>query len=515
MFAEIDRIGEKNSNKKLLLILSPGWEPVPPYGLACLKSFLQYNGIYARICDLNIQLYENLSKVRSLIKKKKKVLDIGVNILSNEISENDFDVIAFSVYDPSFNNALYISKKIKDEFKSGIPIVFGGPHISYIQGGVLDFDFIDVAITGEGELPMLDLMRRISSNKKIASPYCFYRDEKRIRAPIKKGIIQNLDLLPYPDFSDTNIHSYPLPAIITSLSRGCLHKCSFCGVPNIYGGYRYKSPMYILNELKTNMEKNDCNLVLITDALINANPKLLTDVCNVIIEENLGVYWASEALPAIQRNLAEKMQRAGCRFVYLSPETGSQKIADNMGKGVHIDVAKRTFKNLKDAKLTTSGWFIFGYPLETEDDTEKTFKFLSDINPFVDEVIFSPFGLGRNTLIYRKPKQFGITEIEERPYRMYCYYKTENPKFALKNQIKTFIELWENYSGNPFPSHGLYRDIIDMVKGKTTPSKDLQFLIGEKYEEVQFVYKAYGKDKDNNYSYINLFRESFKEVFAK
>ncbi len=500
-------------DKKLLMVLSPGWEPVQPYGLACLKSFLLSKGFYAEVLDLNIKLFEDLVTVSSN-PTKKKVLNKGARIILKKISDENFDAVSFSVYDPSFENAIYLSKIIKSELDGDIQIAIGGPHISYIQGEVMDFDCIDIAIVGEGEIPLLKFMQKLSSGRDIRSPYYYCRVNGKVISQSKVEVIKTLDLLPYPDYSDIDVHSYPLPAVITSMSRGCISNCSFCGVPNIYCGYRHKSPAYIMNELQKIIQDNNCNLVLITDALINANPYLLSKVCNKIKEKKLEVYWASEALPNISKTLATKMYESGCRFVYVSPETGSQKIADLMCKGVKIKVAQKTFENLDSADITTSAWFIFGFPLETRCDTKRTFNFLSHINSFVDEVIFSPFGLSRNTPIYNNPKKFGIKEVEKRPYKMYCYYVPEDEKFELRNQTRNFIELWNKYSSRPFPSDGIYKEIIEMAQGSIEPSKDLQFLIGPKYEEAQFLYKGYGQDIKEDYSYVKLFKESFKEIFS-
>ena len=513
MVTETQYIHEDNPNKRLLLILSPGWEPVQPFGLACLKSFLQSKGFYTRVFDLNVMLHKDLFNARGSDKKIKEVLDKGANLIYKQISENNIDAVGFSVYDPSFNNALYLAEKVKLEFGDDIKIIMGGPHISYIGKDIMDFEFVDIAIPREGEIPLLEFMERISSNKKIGYPCYFSRVNCKVKPPSEFRIVENLDSLPYPNFEDIDIHSYPLPAIITSFSRGCTRKCSFCGVPNIYCGYREKSAEYIVNELKTNTDRFDCNLVLVTDALINANPNLLNEVCDKIIKEDFEVYWASEALPDISEKLAIKMYDAGCRFMYLSPETGSQKIADLMRKGVNIGAARKAFENVHSAGITASAWFIFGFPMETRDDTEETFKFIESIDPLAEEIIFSPFGLGINTPIYKNPEKFGIKEIEERKGRMYCYYTPENQEFILKNQIKNFIELWNKYSPEPFPSEGVYKEIIDMVEDRIEPSKDLQFLIGEKYEEVQFLYKGYGQEGEE-YSYVDLFKESFKEVFG-
>jgi len=83
----------------------------------------------------------------------------------------------------------------------------------------------------------------------------------------------------------------------------------------------------------------------------------------------------------VDRELLDMMKDSGCVQVEYGFESGSQRILDLMGKNVKVE------KNIQAARITRSsglrfqGNIITGYPGETEEDFNKTLKFLWKVRP--------------------------------------------------------------------------------------------------------------------------------------
>ena len=495
---------------KTLLIFPPGWEPVIPIGLAYLKSYLETNDFESKILDLNILFTDELITVKEDEKTKKKILDRAYKILKNEISSYNPVVTAFTLLEPTFFNAIYLIKKLKNEFDKELIIAVGGPHVSYLKKRILDFKAIDVAIPGEGELPLLELIQRIESDKSLHSSLYYTRRENKIVGGNDLKSIKDLDTIPFPDYSDLKFDRYPFPFIISIFGRGCTKKCIFCGVPNIYYCYRERSLNNIYSEIKRNVEEYGFRILAFTDSLLNANPTLTNKICNKIIDEKLDINWMAEAHPSISGDISRIWYKSGCRLLYVAPETGSQKIADIMNKNVNINEAKASIKKAHDNGINISAWYIVGFPFETSKELHETFSFMEKTKNYSEEILVSPFGLSINTPIYYNPKKFGVTNIRERGYNLYCTYETKDPKLGFQNQMNLVLDLYKKYNSEAY--NGKMMRLIHEILSDENVSLEDKFLLTESF---QFPYKLYGVDFNEEYSYISLFQECFKEVLNR
>ncbi|MEM1754286.1 MAG: radical SAM protein [Nitrososphaerota archaeon] len=74
----------------------------------------------------------------------------------------------------------------------------------------------------------------------------------------------------------------------------------------------------------------------------------------------------------MNRELAEKMRKAGCWIVYLGIESASQEILNKTGKRITVDQVIKAVKTLKEAGIKVLGSFILGFPEETVKTAEQT-----------------------------------------------------------------------------------------------------------------------------------------------
>jgi len=426
---------------KIVLIYPPHWDtPMPPLGVAYIAAFLKSRGFKVQQIDLN-------HKFRYNHHLTNEDFDFEVK----KIVSKDPDVIGISIGHTTFKYSIKLMKLIKKQIPD-VFVVAGGPHISYIGEKIIgDFpELFDIGVFSEGEETMLEILQKKINGEKlnnISGTIIRKNNFEAIRNPPRKSSY-NIEDLPFPDFDDFPLHEYPLPILPMLTARGCIKNCSFCGFngSQVSGRYRERSIENVIDEIKRNVKQYKRKIFLFGDSLINSNPKRLAQLCDRIINESMDVYWLAQAFPDLTKDLCKKMYNAGCRFLWISPETGSPITADKMNKDIDLDHAKAAIKNAKNAGIFTSTWFILGFPTETKDDVEMTISYARELKKYIDECSFVPFHLMTRSPVYQNPQQYNIKKIEDNRYEMFSSFHKEHKTISKFKIMKYSERLWDEFN---------------------------------------------------------------------
>ncbi len=175
------------------------------------------------------------------------------DLIGAEIRDLKPDLVGISsLFTPYYREALKAASVIKDSMN--IPIVMGGPHVSEAPESVLSSPAVDYVIRGEGEKPLVELIRYLRGMVLLQDvPGLGYKKESTLHFnPVKDNY--PVDQLPFPDLSDSpparyHIAGKPLTFMITS--RGCPHHCSFCSVNMTFGNrHRRRSVNNVIEEIQ-------------------------------------------------------------------------------------------------------------------------------------------------------------------------------------------------------------------------------------------------------------------------
>ena len=207
--------------------------------------------------------------------------------------------------------------------------------------------------------------------------------------------MENLDTLPFCDFSPLNIELYSRSLPLFS-SRGCLYKCKFCTERFLYKKFRHHSPGYMVEQIYYLQKKYHTNNFIFCDSLINYKQAWLKEFCSLVIKNKLNIKW--EAQMRIEHNfpldLAKLLKKSGCYNLFIGLESGSDKMLGLMNKGFTSACASNFFKILRKANLHFETSLIFGYPGEEKKEFKETLNFIienkknipkiAQVNAFVD-----------------------------------------------------------------------------------------------------------------------------------
>lgn len=190
-------------------------------------------------------------------------------------------------------------------------------------------------------------------------------------------------------------------------SRGCAYRCRFCTYHWLFPKVSFKSIDVLKTELKQISALGYVRHIRFTDDNFTANKARLQAVLEMIIQEGFDFTWSSFArASALTPELVKHMKRAGCEFVDLGLESGSQRILDNMDKRLACEQSRWAVKLLNDAGIVSRGSFIIGYPGETRDTFAETVGFINDSGlPYYHPYLFYYTG---NTLVHKERERWGL-----------------------------------------------------------------------------------------------------------
>ncbi len=195
--------------------------------------------------------------------QKKSVLSV--------IENASPDLVAFTVYSSTYNWACDIAREIKQ--KMNVKTVFGGIHATLVPETVIQNEYIDFVVVGEGFHALPELAEAISLNSGVSGiDNLWFKKNNTIIRNRPRPPVSDLDALPFPDKSlfEKNVNYEDDYMIITSL--GCAFSCSYCCESFLNRLYRHKffrrrSVESVMEELITMKRRYNFKEVMFNDAL--------------------------------------------------------------------------------------------------------------------------------------------------------------------------------------------------------------------------------------------------------
>lgn len=324
---------------------------------------------------------------------KRENPDIEIKILDchrERCSLNNFvryleqykpDVIGFTALSMEIESTLAYAKEAKKSLKT-TTIVIGGPHASACPDDLLSCKEIDYVFKGESEIGFSNFIKHFNSAEMMNSEGLVYRKGDGIAANAER-YVEDLDKLPFPDYKEMQFEKYPkmyfmknFPAAPIMSSRGCPFQCAFCAGHKV-SGYKWRSRSVgnILSEIAYLDREYRIKEIDFWDDNFTLNKDRAMEFCARI--KNTGKkyeWWCPNGvhLNTLDRELIKAMKESGCYAISFGIESGSEKIQKDMQKNLAFDKLREMVKYAYDIGLRTQGFFIIGYPTETEEDIFKT-----------------------------------------------------------------------------------------------------------------------------------------------
>ncbi len=345
-----------------------------------------------------------------------------------EILDYDPDLIGFSLSYGFDDISKIIRRKIKQH--SDIPIVVGGsctPFIDYRNySQIFQEEFIDYLIVGQGDLAFPRLFQHVNNCEPPRNiPNVYYQTSQGIEGTPPE-IVQDLDSLPFPNYSKSNLDGYFSPVRILPLqsSRGCSWgRCAFCSHEAYsQGNYRTMSVARTIELLEHLYQTYHTSFLSFNDAEIPA--QRIEKICDEIISSsflngrlNIRLYGRLDS-DFLKPRLFEKMAEAGIIAINWGMESGNQRILNLMRKGTRVAEAGQILQAAHNAGIYNSVFFIFGFPGETEKERWDSIDFINQHQEVIDLILFGPLSLNKRSPMGQDPDRWGVVLTENENWFM-------------------------------------------------------------------------------------------------
>ncbi len=290
------------------------------------------------------------------------------------------DLVGISTITATANSAYTLADRFRER---GIPVVFGGPHVSFVPEEALEHG--DYCIAGEGETGFPLLVEALNGNGSFADvPGLVWKDHGVVRKNPVAPLIEDLDTLPFPDLGlldigrsrKIGVQGPGLPIVPLQTSRGCPFDCTFCSVTGMFGRhYRHRSTASIVSEL-SKYDPKSCFLFFYDDNFA-ANPWKTKELLKEMIRLRLGFHWSTQVRSDIARDpeMLDLMAQAGCYSLYIGFESVDPVALKEMKKNQTVEEIRHAIREIRKRKIHIHGMFVFGFDSDTPATTRATVGF--------------------------------------------------------------------------------------------------------------------------------------------
>lgn len=345
----------EDKRMKLLLVrpnISVRWYIQPPMGLMFISAAAKKAGHEVVIIDAWLHNYSAIEAAHI----------IGFTLQS--------DVIGIQVFD---NTVEWTRDFIYEVSNFPSEIIIGGPYVSAIPEQALVETGADVAIVGEFDNNIDDVLFPILAGK-----------ERIIHMPttdVNVTPIPDWEACPPPDYwhymSSMSQPTKGKRIAVVLRSRGCPFQCTFCSPHVVHGNkVRFREDDNILEEIKYLQNKWNINEIWFGDDNFLVSYDRSIDLLHKLIPYKLHIRFPNGIrIENIDEKMVKAMKAAGVYFTGIGIESGNPRVLKRVKKNNNLEQTKKAIGLLNKHGISTIGFFILGLPTETRLEMEDTVKF--------------------------------------------------------------------------------------------------------------------------------------------
>lgn len=409
-------------------------------GIFALADYLQRKGYNTEIIHLGVEkIVNNKYSIKKYLRDKNVCL-IGISLQWHHQSRDCINLTAY----------------IKS-FYPRVKIVLGGFTASYFADEIMKrFKDIDFIIRGDGEIPLLGLVKEVSKQKPnyFLVPNLIWRNNNKIITNVQKYTANEEDINKL-NFSNLNLLKNYSTYLVTPIrmpnysreylcntkgfylctGRGCSVNCVFCGGSRISqktinnrDRTVFRSAKRVLATIKELSEFGiDCLHISFDPS---PDKKYYIDLFSLIRKNKINISMVFEcwSIPALEfiDEFEKTFGKGKYSRIVLSPETGSDRLR-RLIKGFYYSNNEllKVLPYLKSKKIFTDIYFSYPLPFESIGDKEETKDFVELIKKEIKNngrVLIQDYGFDPGSPMFLNPERYGITK-KSKLFIDYCRKK--------------------------------------------------------------------------------------------
>jgi radical SAM superfamily enzyme YgiQ (UPF0313 family) len=438
---------------------------MPPLGACLITTSLKNAGFSVKMAHNPLLIPEEKDALLNALKTKPKAVGISTTHIFNP---------------KTFEKLTNLVKSISPESI----IISGGPSLDH---NIEMRKMSDISILGPGEKFIVALMKAIKNKLPLKNFPSVTTTDGNLILNQNNNTLKEKDI-PIPDW---DIFKKNINRVSIETSRGCQYNCVFCSYST--GGFYERSIEGAITEIKSNLKKHNIRFFRFTDSDFAFNNERAKKICEKILELPSPLSWTcfARADSLLDIELLKLMRKAGCLWIFIGTESGSDTILKKMKKGTDVKTMHKAINLAKSAGINIHGNFVIGFPGETKETVKETMDFIKKSQ--LDTVYFSPMQI-RN--IHMK-EQLKESNLEIMGDNFKWKHSTMDSQEAIKTSIACAREIYLNSDSTFIGTETLFFYII---KG-----------LGDKFNSEVFTvlnaYRDYYRAKAN--SNLEIQKEKF------
>jgi len=349
----------------------------PPPGLAYLAGFIRAKGHSVKVIDCNIEA-PTVESFRPFFETN----------YAQKFSS--IEVIGLTAMTCTIKKAYKIAKICKEYYPEST-VVFGGVHATFVTDEVINNNFVDIAVVGEGEITMEEIVagKNLAEIKGIVFKKPANQNQYQIITNPPRERIIDLDSLPMPAYDLFPVLKYKpatgsykrLPAMNMMTSRGCPGKCTFCS-KTLGTRLVFKSAGKIFEEIQYLIKNYGIKQILFYDDTFTVYRDNVIKLCDLVMTNKIDINWTCFArVDFVDFEMLKKMKKAGCHQIMYGVENIDEVVLKNLNKNINLNQVVNATQWTKKAGIECRLAFMVGSPGDNEEIIRKNIKFVNKLNP--------------------------------------------------------------------------------------------------------------------------------------
>ncbi|MBN1119613.1 MAG: cobalamin-dependent protein [Anaerolineae bacterium] len=301
------------------------------------------------------------------------------------------DLVGFSTTTATTPPAFAMADKVR---QAGIPVVFGGAHVTFLPDQALEH--ADYVVRGEGHATMVELIDVIEGRREPADVpgLSYHGEDGLVHTPDRENCSNAVFAeLPVPDLSlivgNERMGDWPVMT-----QWGCPFNCNFCSVIKMFGRkVRHRPVEAVLEELE-NVPAGKS--VFFYDDNFVVDKKRTKALLRGMKERGFKFPWSAQVrAEMIYKNkrsgewdteLLDLMRDTFCKMVYVGYESVNPAALEEYNKQQTVEEIAESIRAFHDYGIHVHGMFVLGCDADTVETIRSTVSFA--IRNGVDTVQF-------------------------------------------------------------------------------------------------------------------------------
>jgi radical SAM superfamily enzyme YgiQ (UPF0313 family) len=337
-----------------LIDLSTKGYSVYPFGLYALKAYLFASHFE---CEVNI-------------------ISVPQNTQQDEIlrmaEASSPDVIGLSCFVWNEHEIFSLATNARERASAPF-ILLGGPQIERDSASInqlLRSRIVDAAIVGEGELPLLSVLKSLREfqTPPVNAPSIGMLHEGEVRWGPDAALAKGIDYLPnpYDTLPDLRTQVSRTGVAMYESSRGCPYQCTFCDQG--LKAFRTHSIQRIRDDLSAILALRP-STILFLDSTFNVSPARTKEILKFLIDSGNNIHIEAEIkAERCDLEIIDLMRKAGFKSVEVGLQSIKNSTLDFIKRGNKFEQIANAAKMLIAAGIDVNVDTIIGLPGETLED---------------------------------------------------------------------------------------------------------------------------------------------------